>query len=201
MVKNSGTTGGYDSNTGAYGDNAPYDGTTRSGHPYGRDAAAVGGAGALAEHEHRKHEREREMGTGTGTGIGSTTGTYGDSSTYGAHSNVPGTDAYPPPGTTIGDKLHGVERNRGVNDGMTGAGYDTTTGTGHHHLGRDAAIGAGGVGLAEHEYRKHEMERDTGVGGTYPSTTGTTTDSGIGYGANDPVHNMLAADNPADRSA
>ena len=104
------------------------------------------------------------------------------------HPLAVGSDAYQPPGTTLGDKLHGVERNRGVNDGMTEAGYDTTTGmtgagydtttgttgTGTHHLGRDAAIGAGGVGLAEHEHRKHEEERDTGVGGSYPTATGTT---------------------------
>jgi hypothetical protein len=83
---------------------------------------------------------------------------YDVDSTGTGHPLAAGTDAYQPPGTTLGDKLPGVERNRGVNDGMTGAGYDTTTGTtgtGTHHLGRDAAIGAGGIGLAEHEHRKH----------------------------------------------
>jgi hypothetical protein len=101
-----------------------------------------------------------------------------DPTTGTGHPLAVGSDAYQPPGTTIGDKLHGVERNRGVNDGVTGAGYDTTTGatgTGTHHYGRDAAIGAGGVGLAEHEHRKHEEERVAGVGGagTYPTTTST----------------------------
>ena len=84
-----------------------------------------------------------------------------------------GSDAYQPPGTTIGHKLHGIERNGGVNDGVNGAGYDTTTGTtgtGTHHYDRDAAIGAGGVGLAQHEHRKHEEER---AAGTYPTTTST----------------------------
>jgi hypothetical protein len=106
---------------------------------------------------------------GEGYDIGSTTGT--------GHPLTAGSDAYQPPGTTLGGKLHGVEHNRGVNDGMTGAGYDTatgTTGTGTHHLGRDAAIGAGGVGLAEHEHRKHEEERGAGVGGIYPTATGAT---------------------------
>jgi hypothetical protein len=167
-----GSNTGIGSNTGAYGCNVPYDSTTGSGHHYGHDAAAVGSAAALGEHEHRKHEREREAG------LGSTTAPYG--ATYEAttdqygHPLAPGTDAYRPPGTTLGDKLHGVER---VNDGMTGAGYDTTagtTGTGTHHLGRDATVSTGGAGLAEYEYRKHEMERGTGVGGTYPTATGNT---------------------------
>jgi hypothetical protein len=115
----------------------------------------------------RKRGEGYDMASTTGTGIGTGTG----------HPLAAGTDAYQPPRTTLGDKLHDVERNRGVNDGMTGAGYDTTTGTtgtGTHHLGRDAAVGAGGVGLAEHEHRKHEEERGTGVGGTYPTATGTT---------------------------
>ena len=97
------------------------------------------------------------------------------------HPLAVGSDTYRPPGTTLGDKLHGVERNRGVNDGMIGAGYDSTTGmtgagydsttsttvTGTHHLGRDAAIGAEGVGLAEHEHQQHEE-------GTYPAVAGTS---------------------------
>ncbi len=108
-------------------------------------------------------ERKR----GEGYNMDTTTGT--------GNTLAAGTDAYQPPGTTIGDKLHGVERNRGVNDGMTGAGYDNTTSTtGTHHLGRDAALGAGGMGLAEHEHRKHEEERGAGVGSTYPTATGTT---------------------------
>lgn len=62
--------------------------TTGTGHHLGRDTAAVGGAAALGEHEHRKHEH----------------GTTG----------ATGTDTYPATGTTLGDKLHGTERNRGV---------------------------------------------------------------------------------------
>jgi len=101
---------------------------------------------------------------------------YGmDPTTETEHPLAAGSDVYQPPGITPGDKLHGVERNRGVNDGMTSAGYDTTTGTtGTHHHSRDAAIGAGGVGLAENEHRKHEEERSTGVSDTYPTATGTT---------------------------
>jgi hypothetical protein len=62
--------------------------TTGTGHHLGRDTAVVGGAAALGEHEHRKHEH----------------GTTG----------VTGTDAYPATGTTLGDKIHGTERNKGV---------------------------------------------------------------------------------------
>jgi len=42
------------------------------------------------------------------------------------------------------------------------------TGTTSHHYGRDTAIGAGGVGLAEHEHRKHEGL--TGHGNTTRTT-------------------------------
>lgn len=93
----------------------------------------------------------RTSSTTTG-GYGSTTGAYGDNAPYddttgtAGHPLSQGSDAYQPPGTTLGDKLHGVERNRGVSDGMTGAG------------------------------------------------------SGIGYGANDRVPNMLGASNPSERS-
>ncbi|KAG0648880.1 hypothetical protein D0Z07_4630 [Hyphodiscus hymeniophilus] len=133
--------------------------STSSGHHLGRDAAAVGGAGALGEHEHNTHS-----GT-TGSGV-----------------NATPLDQKPR-GTDLGDKLHGVERNRGVqgstgfphesagsvghgntSSGLTGGNqYDNTssglTGSsqGHSsHLGRDAAgVGAAGA-LGEHEHRKHE---------------------------------------------
>ena len=52
----------------------------------------------------------------------------------------------------------------------------TTDSTGQHHPGRDAAVGAGTAGVAEHEHRKHEREHgQTGVSGTdaYPPR-GTT---------------------------
>jgi hypothetical protein len=64
-----------------------------------------------------------------------------------------------------------------VMDRKRGEGYDmgSTTGTGHHY-GRDAAVGAGGVGLAEHERRKHERERNDGLGSS--TTPGTTAAAG-----------------------
>ena len=78
----------------------------------------------------------------------------------------------------------------GSSSTMGSTGPMGTTG-GHHHLGRDAAIGAGGVGLAEHEHRKHERERETAAG----------TNTGMGYGANDPVTSMLGANTEGERSA
>jgi hypothetical protein len=68
-----------------------------------------------------------------------------------AHSNTHGMPlAEKALGTDIGDKLHGVERNRGVAGG-NGFVHDD-----QHHVGRDAAFGAGAVGIGEHEHRKHE---------------------------------------------
>jgi hypothetical protein len=58
-------------------------------------------------------------------------------------------------------------------DRKRGESYDmgSTTGTSHHY-GRDAAVGAGGVGLAEHEHRKHKREAESGLGSN--PTTGIT---------------------------
>jgi hypothetical protein len=60
-------------------------------------------------------------------------------------------------------------------DRKRGEGYDmgSTTGTDHHY-GRDAAVGAGGVGLAEHEHRKHDREHEAEAGLGSNTTTGTT---------------------------
>lgn len=118
--------------------------TSRQSQNFGaRDAAAVGGAGALS-HEGHHH----------------------------AQGSIPLDEK--PPGKDIGDKLHGVDRNRGVTGASgfpdqegfgsgpthhSGVGGQSSGVTGthqQHHLGRDAAVGAGGVGLAEHEHRKHE---------------------------------------------
>lgn len=59
-----------------------------------------------------------------------------------------------------------------IMDRKRGEGYDMdfTTGTGHH-CGRDAAVGAGAVGLAEHEHRRHEREHEVETGGGYGSNT------------------------------
>ena len=81
----------------------------------------------IACSEHRKHEHER------GTGVGSTIGTTGGQPT-GAYDNR---------GTGFG----GTTGNVG---GQSTGAYDNASGTTGHqssHLGRNTAIGAGGVGL------------------------------------------------------
>lgn len=186
-------------------------------HHLGRDAAVVAGGVGLAEHEHRKHEHERETGVGGTTSIGSNTGPYGDNSTYNTTTGTTGAGTTEPHRSNLLNKLdprvgssntgtmdnsrsdhhygrddavaaggvglvehknrkHERERETGVgsNTGIgptTGAykddtSYTGTTGASGHHYGRDAAVGAGGVGLAEHEHQKHERERESGLGGS-----------------------------------
>jgi hypothetical protein len=68
---------------------------------------------------------------------------------------------------------------------------DTTDPNRHHqHLGRDAALGGGGVGLAEHGHRKNEREREyeRGVGGPHIPGMART-------------HNLLHKEPPADHPA
>jgi hypothetical protein len=93
--------------------------TTSIDHHYGRDVTgvgAVGGAAALAGHEHEQQKHaggERGATTGTGTSTNSSTGTR----------------------TTLGDHLHGEERNRGVS---TTEGACLPTGRADHPLAHPA---------------------------------------------------------------
>lgn len=163
--------------------------TSTNDHHHGRDAAAVGGVGAgaaaLGAHEHRKHDIGVEVPRGNdygkyvadpryhnpSTGVAGVPAASGGVGIKGSGldaSNTPGYGQAPPevtepPGTTLGDHLHGVPRNRGVGH-ETSEGY-TATGT-DSHLGRDAAVGAGGVGLAEHEHSKHHIGATSGTTGT-----------------------------------
>lgn len=143
--------------------------STSSGHHLGQDAAAVSGAAALGEHERSTH---------TGT-----------------HGATPLVEK--PRGTDIGDELHGVERNRGVQGSTgfrdygtgtstTGTGVGSTTGTmgtsttGQHHYGRDATAVGGAADLGEHEHRRHEHENlgSSGVGNQSSGITGSSTGTG-----------------------
>jgi hypothetical protein len=219
-----GSSTGIDSNTGVYGDNSTYDNTTGtatgphkssllnkldprvdsnsgttdntgSGHHYGRDAAVGAGGVGLAEHEHRKHERERETGVGSTTGIGSNTRAYNDDPAYagttGSTGHHYGRDAaVGAGGIGLAEHEHRKhEREREAGTGNVGIGetsgtygndpsYGDTTGPSGHHYGRDAAVGAGGVGLAEHEHRKHERERESGIGSSTGTTAAATSDTG-----------------------
>lgn len=142
--------------------------STSSGHHLGRDAALVGGAGAVGEHEHHKHS-----GT-TGTGP-----------------NATPLDEKPR-GTDLGDKLHGIERNRGVpgatgfpdqqcyGTGSSATGTTSSTGAGQHHYGRDATAVGGAAALGEHEHRKHEHENvgSAGYGNQSSGITGSSSGTG-----------------------
>jgi len=91
-----------------------------------------------------------------------------------------------PDGTDIGDKLHGVDRNRGINRGPESTSeYGSTTGTGTtgagHHYGRDASAVGGAAAVGEHEHRKHEHSGTN----EYPSTTGQTSGTTGTYSNND----------------
>ncbi|KAG9246035.1 hypothetical protein BJ878DRAFT_498782 [Calycina marina] len=123
----------------------------------GRDAALGVGAAGAAEHEHNKSKHDSSSLTEK------------------------------PVGTDTGDKLHGVERNRGVqghsstvgdsghhiggSQNSSHVGHGHTTGAGEHssHTGRDAAV----LGGAAYEGQKHE-----------PSThhIGGETSSHVGHG-------------------
>jgi hypothetical protein len=75
-----------------------------------------------------------------------------------------------------------IESNTGIGP-TTGAykddtSYTGTTGASGHHYGRDAAVGAGGVGLAGHEHRKHERERESGLGGSPGTAVATDPSTG-----------------------
>jgi hypothetical protein len=157
----------------------------RNKHHLGRDAVVGAGGAGVAENEHQKHERERESRLGT------TTGAYGDNTPYdsttGSSGHHYGRDtAVGAGGVGLAEheyRKHERERETGLGS-STGIGsntgaygdntpYDNTTGISGHHYGRDAAVGAGGVGLAEHEHRKHEHEGEAGLGSTAASTSGT----------------------------
>lgn len=161
--------GNHGIGTGAGTQNALAEDNTYSGQHLGRDATAIGGAGALGEHERHEH----------------------------AAGALPLEEK--PRGTDIGDKLHGSDRNRGVTGAtgfpdQEGFGSGPSHGVGaqssgvsgqQHHLGRDAAFGAGGAGLAEHEHQKHEglagnqynNSRLTGSDNQYDNTSSGLTGS------------------------
>ena len=121
---------------------------------YGRDAG-LAGAGGAAAYEAEKHHRDNEP-RNTTSGLGS-------SDQYGSSGLDPRVD----------------------NTGSGYGGTTDTTGTGKdHHLGRDAALGAGAGGLAYEAERAHgkptqssTIPSDT-TGAAYDNTTGPT---GSGY--------------------
>ena len=90
-------------------------------------------------------------------------------------------------------RKHELHHGTGVGSN-TGAYGDNATSTGttdtsrHHHLGPDTAVRAGGIGLAEHEYRKHGRE------GGFGNTTGTHADEIATTGTGTSSHHHLGRD-------
>jgi hypothetical protein len=112
-------------------------------HPQhiGRDAAIETGVGAagLAGYEHHKHRENRTAPTQ------STYQNQGQHVQHPAQINrvpVPAQTQYAEPATASQPTYHTAQGHSG------------------HHLGRDAALGAGAVGSAEHEHHKHGKQRD-----------------------------------------
>jgi len=139
--------------------------TSTSGHHYGRDAAlgaGVVGAAGVAEHEHNKDHA----------------------------GHVPLIEK--PRGTDLGDKLHGVERNRGVpgssgypgTEGFgtgttaTGARSEATTTQDGRPLETGAALGAGS-GVAAHEQKKHDSGYAAGTTGNQTGQYNNTAGPGL----------------------
>ena len=136
---------------------------TSSGHHLGRDAAAVGGAGALAEHEHRKHEptttgygdQSGLVGSGLTQDTRRNDGTEGNLGSNTGYGNTSGTSGVSGPHSTATANRLDPRVNTSGTGGLEDAHHHSKTHGGgaeeadhHHNLGRDAAVGAGGVGAA-----------------------------------------------------
>ena len=136
-------------------------GNTTSGQHYGRDAVAVGGAGAAGEGIHHRENERNTIGS-SGAGPFSSTASGGPHSTHTANRLDPSVN------TTSTSTESAFEHSPAHGGGVEQAD--------RHHLGRDAAVGAGGVELAEHEHRKHGNASGSGVtgSGVTSSTSGST---------------------------
>ena len=129
-------------------------GSSSNDHHYGRDAG-LAGAGGVAAYEAEKHHRDSEP-TSTTSGMGSS-------------------DPYS--GSGLDPRVDKTSSGYGGTTDTTGTGKD-------HHLGRDAALGAGAGGLAYEAERAHGQQTQSSTipsgttGAAYDNTTGPT---GSGY--------------------
>ena len=139
--------GRNNTSTGAGYQNTPSNAT--SGHHMGRDAAAVGTAGAAAEGSHLHHQNAKD-----------------NASSAASYDNSPSTQRTNydiAASRTSGQGSH-LHRQTGHENLGSDAGYNTTaTSTdpsSGHHLGRDAAIvgGAGAAGAGAYHYRENEKD-------------------------------------------
>lgn len=180
----------------------PGDNTTSSGH-LGRDAAAIGAAGAVASGIHSHRENERGLGSTTGSSglaqdshLGSNTGVApGTDTSSGSH--LGGDTATVGSAGALDSGIHGHrenDRNLGSTTGSpslaqdshlgsnTGATQGTNTSSGSH-LGRDAAVigSAGAVGTGVHSHKENErgLGSNAGYAGTNESSTLHTGSHGV----------------------
>ena len=160
-----GSTGqSYPQNTGASGTNQS------SGHHLGRDAAALGTAGAVGEGVHH-HQHQGNTGVHTGQNLpqntqSGVTGTNtGSGQNYGRDATAVGTAG------ALGEGAHHHHQgNTGTYTGSTGQGVSGTNQGSGNHLGRDAAaLGtAGAVGEGVHHHHNQ------GTAGSNTGLTGST---------------------------
>lgn len=141
--------------------------TSTSGSSHlGRDAAAIGTAGAVGEGIHRHRENERGLGSNIGQSSGQhTTGSHGPHSTDTANLLDPSVNTR---GPGLENALHHTEHGGGAEEADSS------------HGAKGAALGAGSVGalgLASHEHNKHQTGQGLGSGssGFGHSATGNTT--------------------------
>jgi hypothetical protein len=139
---------------------------SNTGHHLGRDAAAVGTAAAVGEGVH--HHRENEQGLGSNTaGFTNTTGTSGTTGhpqqVQGPHSTNTANLLDPRVNTTghgHEDAHHHSARHGGGAEEADQHHNSSTTGSSGHHLGRDAALGAGAGGLTYEADQHHKHDKD-----------------------------------------
>lgn len=150
--------------------------STSTEHHLGRDAALVGGAGAVGSGIHSHQDRGRDNGyAAVGQKTTQQTGSHGPHSTDTANLLDPSVNTR---GTSGYESAHHHSPTRG--GGAEEADHDH---------GRNTALGAGSaaaVGLGAHQYSQHQNERGTGVGttdglGASPST-GLDSTRGTGVG-------------------
>ena len=163
-----------------------YDGTTDTtgsgkGHHLGRDAALGAGAGGLAYEAERAHGKPTQSSTMPSNTTGS------------AYDNIRGPTGsnYDHAGTALAGSGHQpITGKSGTSE------YDRTQPqtSSHHHLGRDAAVGAGASGVGYEAQKLHDTGRtDPGTQAreqTHPGASIATYPSpGYGHeGAQDPTH-------------
>ncbi|PVH89551.1 hypothetical protein DL98DRAFT_564875 [Cadophora sp. DSE1049] len=170
----SSTTGSSDlAHTSQTGPGAGYSGSqqgtsTSTDQHLGRDAALVGGAGAVGSGIHNHQDHGRDSGY-SGTGQIAT-----------QHS----TGAHGPHTTDTANLLDPSVNTRGTSGYESAHHHSPTQGGGAEeadsHHGRNSAIGAGAgsaaaAGLVAHQHGQHQNDRGTGVG--------TTGSSGVGHSA------------------